>query len=148
MSSIADLLKEAFEKKDWGIVSLVYQNLTGSALSDNTIFQPRQQTSNVPQRQQKFIPTPDAGKTYARTESVDTSKTKFNIFVDDGTEEVNDKEIDKKLRNKNPIPRNRGNELINIVCTTCGNMYEVNRNYISIPKGRGYTCDKCITKRQ
>lgn len=162
MSTIPELIKEAFDKKDWTLISIVYNNLTGGTLNDidNSTFQPRgnvQQSNRQPQTKQPqtgnksriivpgMNPNTPNNKKYARTENVDISKNGINIFVDDGTEAVEDKAIDLKLKNKNPIARNRAADTVDIVCNDCGNVFCVNTTLVS---KKGYICDGCITRKR
>jgi hypothetical protein len=162
MSNIIKLLKEAYEKKDWGVISIIHENLTGETLSDieSSTFQPRgnvQQPNRQPQTKQPqtgnksriivpgMNPSTPNNKKYARTENVDISKNNINIFVDDGTEAVEDKAIDLKLKNKNPIARNRGADTVDIMCSGCGNVFCVNTTLVS---KKGYICDSCITRKR
>ena len=155
--NISDLLKEAYEKKDWAIVNIVYGNLTGDNLEDNEgTFQPKSKLvlpNRQPQPQAKQqakaakeIPIPVGSKGRpARTEQVDTSKNGINIFVDDGTEAVEDKAIDAKLKSKVFVPRNRPPDESNIPCNTCGNVYCVSNSLIT---AKGFVCNNCLIKRR
>lgn len=137
MSSIPEMLKDAYDKKDWNIVSGVYLMLTGTRL-DDSIHQPQKR-----QEPKYEMPTaPDSNKKYARTEQIDTSKSKVNLFVDDGTEAIEDRAIDKILCKNGPLPRTKTrNEMINVKCRKCGRISNVNKVLVS---GNKYVCDNCI----
>lgn len=145
MFSIPETLKEAFEKKDWSLISVVYQGLTGNSLDDGITFQPKTQQLQ-PQQQNKSIPTQNRGKTMARTESVDLRKIKAvgNLFTDDGSEAIADKAIDKKLVNKIPIQRNRPSDVMNITCNNCGKMFNVNKALVT---NKGFICSPCMVNK-
>jgi len=155
MSSIPELLKEAYEKKDWGVVAIVYQNLTGIKLAPNetqaSIYNPKQpyktpQPIYVPQQTQAEYQMPTAppgksGKPDRLLPPLDTKKGHINLFADDGKEFSEDKKIDKVLCQANPTTRGtRGSDMVNVVCRQCHRPSTISKALIR----KNFICDDCI----
>lgn len=141
MASIPEMLKEAYNSKNWSIVSDVYFNLTGTRLMDG-IYNPKQDFIS-PKTEQKYeMPQSPNNKKYARTEAIDLNKSKFNMFVDNGTEAVEDKAIDKILCKNGPVPKinARPSEMVNVICKKCKKTITVSE---SLAK-RNFICNDCI----
>jgi hypothetical protein len=160
MSSIQDLIKEAYEKKDWGLVAIVYQNLTGIKLTSNeaqaAIYNPRQQYQpTYPAPQQQIIQNPNDGYSMPIKENrkpdrllgpIDTTKSGFNMFNDDGKEFLEDKKIDQILCQSNPTARGvRGSDMVNVICRQCNRPRTVSQAVVSNRKR--FLCDECINRQ-
>lgn len=155
MSTIPELLKEAYTKKDWMLISLVYKNLTGQILDDTQDFIYQPQTKI--QANELNLPRIKDGKgVEARTEQFNPRQPRMPIpmFEDDLTEAIEDtlpvlKKIDpelyKKLTANKPRPKvDNGSNLVRHPCCKCGQLNEIAPDF----KRKNYTCDKCLNGKQ
>ncbi len=106
--SITDILKQAYENKDWNLVSDAYKTLTGTGLG--------------------ALPSKTPAKVSKGT------KKRVNLFVDDGTECTEDRAVPPAPIVG--IKGSRPSNLTNAVCNNCGKLYEniskrlIGRKYI------------------
>lgn len=82
-------------------------------------------------------------KKYCKKSQIDLTKSKINLFVDDGTEKKEDTEIQKKIK-WNPTKRESKFKLSSVTCIHCGKSYEVNPIFAR----ENYRCDRCILGRK
>lgn len=149
--TIPELLKEAYNRRDWAIIEEAYSMLTGAQLSNGNYDYEDREESNLPsysppQEQTAYqMPTsPNGDKKPCRTESIDVRKNKINIYQDDGTEATEDSKIDRILTNRPIVPRSRGSDMANVTCRNCGRRYSVSQALASSK----FLCDGCIGGRR
>ena len=161
MSPIA-LLKQGIENYEWEDIIEAYQLLTGEDPSGKETQKPKKtvkksiktsktakqvvtkpvkllqnQTKNS--KNSEFLstikgePTPGGGEV----------RFKGNTWVDDGSLEVEDKELDKKLwGNKKPTERRAPLKLVKKTCS-CGVMEEV---HPELAQSEIFKCNKCLSR--
>lgn len=85
-------------------------------------------------------------QTEARREQVDLSKIgAFNMFEDDGSEEVENRKGDKGLYVKELEPRRKEVKKVTAICVDCQKTFKV----LPIHQLEGsFTCTKCINKKR
>ncbi len=85
-------------------------------------------------------------QTEARKESVDLSKiAAFNMFSDDGSEDIENRKGDKGLYVKKPEPRRQEVKKVTASCVDCQKIFKV----LPIHQMEGsFTCTKCIKRKQ
>lgn len=85
-------------------------------------------------------------QTEARREAVDLSKIgAFNMFSDDGEDDIDNREGDKGLYVKKPEPRRKKVKKVTAKCVDCLKTFKV----LPIHQMEGsFTCTKCINRKR
>ena len=138
MSSFSKRL-EAYEEEDYRMME-PFHNAAKSFRA------PIKTDSSVAKREQKneAIAKQFGGdKKPCKKSQIDLTKSKINLFVDDGTEKKEDTEIQKKIK-WNPTKRESKFKLSSVTCIHCGKSYEVNPIFAR----ENYRCDRCILGRK
>lgn len=144
-----DKIKSGIQKNNMILVSEGFQDLTG----EKVIAEDEQEVTEaekVPKEdtEDSFITStrssePNGKSRIARSEPLDIADRE-NTFVDDGTEALEDTEVDKKLAVKPPVERTRRIfKKISVTCVSCNKNFEIHPTLVR----ENYKCDNCITRR-
>lgn len=165
-------LEEGIRNKDWSLIHKGFEGMTGKSIpyeedgyakmienyeegtkilepfrAEKSFHAPVKADSSVAKREQKNKEVAKRfggeDKKYCKKSQIDLTKSKINLFVDDGTEKKEDTEIQKKIK-WNPTKRESKFKLSSVTCIHCGKSYEVNPIFAR----ENYRCDRCILGRK
>lgn len=160
--NITKRLKEGIESRDWDAIIEVYSSLTDEPLSiqqedhqeqeiDYNDVNRELQEISVKNKNDDYIFKPNSspkiitdedGKTMCRSERFDKSKTKINIFVDDGTIATEDRKFDKNVAKKTAARDRPQYKMIKTLCTRCGRDSYAE----SAALAKYHICNKCTER--
>lgn len=149
MSTIKQNLKRGIEEKDWSLVIAAYEALSGEKIqqtkqssTDDFIFrmnreEPRRTASRDVEQEHE---SESSTKEKIEAKAIDfRSERRFNMFVDDNTEALADKEFDKTVKPARLTKKGERREsLVETTCVKCNKQFKVHPDLY-----KGYICNKC-----
>lgn len=149
MSTIKQNLKRGIEEKDWSLVISAYEALSGEKIqqtkqssTDDFIFrmnreEPKKSASREIEQVQE---SESSNSEKIEAKAVDfRSERRFNMFVDDNTEALADKEFDNAVKPPRLTKKGERREhLVKTTCVRCNKQFDVHPDLY-----KGYICNKC-----
>jgi hypothetical protein len=138
--NIPEMLKIAFDRKDWNLISDVYNSLTGQKLeSFQTTIKKAEARQEPPRQQSVDIPVTGKKTKPCRAEPINVGEKKFNLFRDDGSIK------EEPTRTQAGQKGIRRSDLVKASCADCGVVHEVNAIFNA--STTGYVCNKCLERK-